>query len=335
MDRKQMCIANIKYKRPTQNEQKGMKNMLKYLTYRDGRDGYVQQVSGKERWVDHGLGSSVTGIANQCERYQSDHVLLFSLVVNPNPDLVAMIPHEKRERFLRQLTDNTVNDFFDERGIDTGVEYSWVMHHRMTDDGEAPGRHDPHTHIILPGTYYDADEGRRVPLFFSRNKSVNHIEMLHSVNQHHMEQLMDRFAGPDWEQRYDALAQQRLEQLEVVEEQPHGYHVEEDGTTRQFWCGTRQFAKDDCAIGYYIEAENPHTEQTEIQFRPISKGLNAEYAQKLSAKLGNMLQEQTDEHQLFIYIETVKGLLKDDEELDLPDVQTRPISNDNNLSIDL
>src|SRR5690606_18204966 len=123
------------------------------------------------------------------------------------------------------------------------------------------------------------------------------------------------FAGPDWEQRYDALAQQRLEQLKVVQGDPHGYHVDEEGIAREFWCGTRQFAENDCAIGYYIEAENLHTEQIEIQFRPISKGLNAEYAQKLSAKLGNMLQEQTDEHQLFIYIETVKGLLKDDEEL--------------------
>lgn len=156
-----MGIANVKYKRPTQNEQKRTTNMLKYLTYRDGRDGYIKQVSGKERWVNHGMGASVTEIAEQCDQFQSEHVLLFSLVINSNPDLVAMIPHEDRERFLRLLTDNTVNDFFDERGIDTGVEYSWVMHHRMTDDGEASGRHDPHTHIILPGTYYERIKGVR------------------------------------------------------------------------------------------------------------------------------------------------------------------------------
>ena len=48
-----------------------------------------------------------------------------------------------------------------------------------------------------------------------------------------------------------------------------------------------------------------------------------------------MLQEHTDEHQLFIYIETVKGLLKDDEELDLPDMPNRPIGNDNELPLDL
>ena len=124
MDRKQMCVSNVKYKKPTQNEAKRMKNLLKYLTYRDSRDDYVPQVSGVERWVDHGMGRSVTQIADTCEGYQSDHVLLFSLVVNPNPDLIRMIPHEEREAFVRQLTERTVEGFFDARGIDTGVEYS-------------------------------------------------------------------------------------------------------------------------------------------------------------------------------------------------------------------
>jgi hypothetical protein len=33
MDRKQMCVTNVKYKKPTQNEARRMKNLLKYLTY--------------------------------------------------------------------------------------------------------------------------------------------------------------------------------------------------------------------------------------------------------------------------------------------------------------
>ena len=59
MDRKQMCIANVKYKKPTADNSKRTKNLLRYLTYRDGRDDYVKQVSGVERWVDRGLGSTV------------------------------------------------------------------------------------------------------------------------------------------------------------------------------------------------------------------------------------------------------------------------------------
>ncbi len=97
MDRKQMCVTNVKYKKPTQNEARRMKNLLKYLTYRDSRDDYVPQVSGVERWVDRGMGHSVTEIADRCDAYQSEHVLLFSLICNPNPDLIRMVPHDQRE----------------------------------------------------------------------------------------------------------------------------------------------------------------------------------------------------------------------------------------------
>ena len=33
MDRKQLCVSNVKYKKPTANESKRMGNLLKYLTY--------------------------------------------------------------------------------------------------------------------------------------------------------------------------------------------------------------------------------------------------------------------------------------------------------------
>lgn len=200
-----MCIANVKYKKPTQNDQNRSSNLLSYLTYREGSDENARQESGKERWVNHGMGNSVAKIIKKCDAYRSDHVLLFSIVLNPNPNLVAMIPHDQREAFLHQLTANTLDDFFVARGIDTGVECSWVLHHRMTEDEDSPGRHNPHTHIVLPGTYYDADEGRRVPLYFSRNKHINHIDMLHDITQSNMELMLDRYVGRDWEDRYDLL----------------------------------------------------------------------------------------------------------------------------------
>jgi hypothetical protein len=57
-----MCIANVAYKKPTAYDSKRTKNLLRYLTYRDGRDDHIKQVSGMERWVDHGLGGSVAEI---------------------------------------------------------------------------------------------------------------------------------------------------------------------------------------------------------------------------------------------------------------------------------
>ena len=205
MDRKQMCVANLKYKKPTQNESKRMKNLLGYLTYRESRDEKARYVSGRERWMDHGMGGSVAAIAERCDAYQSKHVLLFSLVINPNPTLIELVPIQQRERFVRQLTEQTVNDFFVARGIDTGVEWSSVLHHRQTDNEDGPGQHNPHTHVVLPGTYYDADEGRRKPLYFSQNKHVNHIDLLHQMTEQHMELLMERYVGRDWERQADML----------------------------------------------------------------------------------------------------------------------------------
>jgi hypothetical protein len=320
-----MCIANLTYKKPTNNEQKRMKSLLKYLTYRDSRDKYVPQVAGMERWANRGMGHSATEVADRCDAYQSEHVLLFSLVANPNPDLIQMVAPEDRERFVCRLTENVVEDFFDARDIDTGVEFSYVYHNRFTDDKEAPGRHDPHTHIVLPGTYYDADEGRRKPLYFSRNKSVNHIEMLHTITEDHMTHLMDRYVGLDWELRYDALDQQRQQQKQIIESEPHGFALNEDGTQLPFWCGTRQYAEDSCAIGYYIPKTNKHTDELEIQFRPIANGLDATYARELSTGMIPILAEYGDQiDQLEHYIETIKVVFEEEHE----DIQARPIQSE-------
>jgi len=290
MDRKQMCVTNVKYKKPTQNEARRMKNLLGYLTYRDSRDDYVAQVSGVERGVDRGMGHSVKQIADHCESYQSEHVLLFSLVVNPNPDLIRMVPHDEREAFVRQLTERTVEGFFDARGIDTGVEYSYVTHHRQTDGDESPGQHNPHTHIILPGTYYDADEGRRRPLYFSKNREVNHIEMIHAVTQEHMADLMDHYAGPDWEQRYDELAAIREQQENVIlDEPPHGVW---DGD--YVWAGVRRIDEDTSAAGVYGVFPNRNG-NTSLQFRPFSDDIDHQEAEIAARDLKKRLQAGTRE----------------------------------------
>jgi hypothetical protein len=49
----------------------------------------------------------------------------------PTLHLIRMVPHEEREQFVNDLTYNTVEDFFDARDIDTGVEWSSVFVRRM------------------------------------------------------------------------------------------------------------------------------------------------------------------------------------------------------------
>lgn len=281
MDRKQMCVANVQYKKPSADGAKQSKNLLRYLTYRESRDEKARHVTGRERWTDHGMGGSVAEIAQRCGDLKSEHVLTFSLVCNPNPDLMAMVAPEDREQFVRELTENMVNGFFDERGLDTGVEFSYVLHHRLTDDPQSPGLHDPHTHIVLPGTVYDEEHGQRVPLFFSRNRKVNHIEMLHDVTERTMVAQMEHYVGPDWEQRYDELVAVREQERTIAEAEPHGLMLDDKGESWEVWCGTRRTDEQQTAVGFYrwyaatIE-DDPDT--LRLEFRPLAAGLPHEQA---------------------------------------------------------
>ena len=293
MDRKQMCVSNVKYKRPTANESKRMGNLLKYLTYRESRSEKSRHGGGRERWMDRGMGNSTAEIADKCDAYQSEHVLMFSLVINPNVDLIRMVVPEQREQFVRQLTERTMNDFFEARGIDTGVEWSGVLHHRQTDGDEAPGQHNPHMHVILPGTYYDADEGRRNPLYFSRSREVNHIEMLHEVTQNNMVALMDRYVGLDWEQRYDALAAVREQQELVAHTEAAHSHEPEIGPV---WAGVRRTGEGSSAVGFYGNFKD-REDRVRLQFRPVMADLAHEEAELLALQLKDQLREKQVERE--------------------------------------
>jgi len=283
MDRKQMCVANVQYKKPTANEARRAKGLLRYLTYRESRDEQAHYAAGRERWEDHGMGGSVTEIAQRCEALQSKHVLLFSLVYNVNPDLIDMVAPERREQFVRELTVQTTETFFEQRGIDGGLEYSFVTHHRQTDDPQSPGRHDPHTHVVLPGTYYDDGLGGRVPLYFNQNKRVDHIAVLHSLTEKQIDDQMDRYVGNDWEQRYDDLEAARSAQLVVTREPAHGTFGQDD-ITFDFWCGARRTDEQMSAAGYYRTIENDEG-TNEVQFRPLVSGLRHDEAELLARLL--------------------------------------------------
>jgi hypothetical protein len=297
MDRKQMCVANVQYKKPSDDGAKQSKNLLRYLTYRESRDEAARHVAGRERWVDHGMGGSVAEIVQRCDDLKSEHVLTFSLVCNPNPDLMAMVAPEDREQFVRELTESMVNGFFDERGLDTGVEFSFVLHHRLTDDPQSQGLHDPHTHIVLPGTVYDEEYGQRVPLFFSRNRKVNHIEMLHDVTERMMVTQMERYVGPDWEQRYDELAAAREQECQIVADEPHGVMLDEKGESWNVWCGTRRTDEQQTAVGFYrwyAAATEDDPDALRLEFRPLVVGLSHEQAAFFAQALGREMNGAMD-----------------------------------------
>lgn len=277
MDRRQVCVANVSYKKPSRTKQ--MRNLLKYLTYRESRDEKAHFEPGVDRWMDHGMGRTVTEIAERCAALQGEHVLLFSLVINPNPDLMAMVPEAQREAFVRTLTERTVEDYVDARGMDGGVEWSAVLHHRRTTDSQAPNQHNPHTHVVLPGTYYDVDEGIRRPLYFWQRKGANDIAVLHRICEGHTVNLLDRHVGPDWEQRYDALHAVRVEQERVVEQSPDA-DWEDIGPV---WGGVRRVDEQTTALGMYAATPDDDTlpDRRQLRFHALLVGLPHEQAEAL------------------------------------------------------
>jgi hypothetical protein len=294
-------VANVQYKKPSADGAKQSKNLLRYLTYRESRDEKARHVAGCERWVNHGMGASVGEIVQRCDDLKSEHVLTFSLVCNPNPDLMAMVAPEDREQFVHELTESMVNGFFDERGLDTGIEYSYVLHHRLTDDPQSPGLHDPHTHIVLPGTVYDEEHGQRVPLFFSRNRKVNHIDLLHDVTERTMAEQMERNVGPDWEQRYDELAAVREQERAIAETKPHGAMLDDKGESWNVWCGTRRTDEQQTAVGFCRHYPAPTEDDPDalwLEFRPLVAGLPHEqatfFAQALAQEMNGDMDKLTE-----------------------------------------
>ncbi len=202
MDRTQSVIANVRYQTPKGKGASKLKGLLRYIQYRDDRDGHIPQEQGLERWVDHGLGRNFREIAANCEALKSDHVQAFTFVINPNPDLIQFVPEAQRESFVKALTEATIDQFFDDRDI-ADIEYSYALHRRETTDSSKPGRDNPHTHVILPGSFDSWVDGARLPLYMNRNKHDNHIELLHQIAQSEIARLLERDIGLDWEQRYD------------------------------------------------------------------------------------------------------------------------------------
>ena len=108
---------------------------LKYLQYRDKLNNQLAKSHDYERWNDRGLGVHQAEIMKNCERLQSKHVLAWTWVISPDPELMALIPESRRRDLLCNLTESVVEDYYTERGFDI-PEYSYVLHQRMTKSEE-------------------------------------------------------------------------------------------------------------------------------------------------------------------------------------------------------
>jgi hypothetical protein len=171
---------------------KGLSSTLKYLQYRDKVQNLLAQNRDYERWQDQGMGQNWREIMKNSSDYQSQHVLAWTWVVSPSPDLMALIPEEKRRDVVCDLTERIVEGYYLERGF-TIPEYSYILHDRPTDKEDMQ---QLHTHVVLPGTTPSIAE--RLPVY--NNKSEGHDKLFREIATQHFSDILDETVGLHWQQ---------------------------------------------------------------------------------------------------------------------------------------
>jgi len=191
---KPTIVVDFAYVSPKGRGRRHLRGKLKYLQYRDDRETHLKQGELRDRWLDHGLGKSYRGIARSCERLRSPHVLAWTWVVSPAPDLMALIPEDQRRDLLIDLTARIVESYYTARGAEV-PEYAAVLHDRLTNgaDGQ-PGVQQLHSHVILPGTAPTV-EGRTP---FYNNKEKGHERLFHQIAAQHFEDALETAVGARW-----------------------------------------------------------------------------------------------------------------------------------------
>jgi hypothetical protein len=183
-----ICIPDVQYfsgKRLTQSRRnpsrqvptrRQFRNLLKYLTYREGSlrraalragalyrdivgmpDAIPASESPDERWTDCGMGWTYREIMDRAVALGDETVLARTWVVSPDPALLAHVPEAERVALVARLTEEVMEDFHAAQGWPV-VEYSYVVHTRETEQGHP----HVHAHVVSAGTYLDPLDGMRV-----------------------------------------------------------------------------------------------------------------------------------------------------------------------------
>lgn len=172
----------------------GLKATLKYLQYRDKKNNHLAQSPDYERWQDRGMGVNYREIDQNCVHLQGKHVLAWTWVVSPAPDLLALVPKNQQRDLLYDLTERIVEDYYTERGFDI-PEYSYLLHSAKTKSKDgAPQQDHLHTHVILPGTAPSTAD--RLPVY--NNATKGHDRLFREIASRHFADALDHAIGIDW-----------------------------------------------------------------------------------------------------------------------------------------
>lgn len=197
---KPICMATWRYKKPDRDGQRGLKALLKYVTFREDAHHLVPE-NGSERWIDGGLGKTWREVYANSHVLAGQYILAHHFVLSPDPDLMALLPEDARRAALQELTIQTLTDWYHARDY-AMPEASFVIHNRETTDQDAPGRQMLHTHIFCAGSIPTL-AGRDCPLVKERdvvrNKGgLDRETNLNRIAEQNWATILDRELGLEW-----------------------------------------------------------------------------------------------------------------------------------------
>ena len=207
---KPSIIPNWKYQKPSKGGYKGLKKLLKYVSYRESPDHRPLDLS--DRWADCGLGANWREVYEKASALSGPYVLAHHMVIAPAPDLMALVPEELRQELTREVTERTIENWFAARGLNI-PQYSYVTHDRDT-DGEF-GLQNVHTHVFVAGTVENSlgeRESHRVERqqVCTDRGGLNREDNLHRIARQEFEQVLDRTIGQEWRRLREAELEQPI-----------------------------------------------------------------------------------------------------------------------------
>jgi hypothetical protein len=222
--------TNLKF--TYRDQKKKLRRLLRYFQYRDDKssaehvrqwDEFGQRV---ERWVDRGLGTDHQEILENVLDLATDtlrrDVGARLLVIGPEVNLMHAIDPDRRVDVLRELTEKTVDHWFERMNVPT-PEFSYVVHESQPSDTRPDGRLKDevqtesylHTHVVIASTVWGLEQEREAYRVYDKQ-----ISMLHEAGREAMTAIWEREIGVE---RFAALqaelAERDLRQRELDRQQ--------------------------------------------------------------------------------------------------------------------
>jgi hypothetical protein len=190
------------------NQPTKLRGLLRYFQYRNDKTSadhvrqFDEQGQRVERWRDRGLGSDYREILDSCLDLATTHlqrnVSARLLVIAPEVHWMAAIPEDRRLDVLHELTETTIDSWFEQMNLPT-AEYAYVCHESEPSDMRPDGtpKDEPqlsdtylHSHVTLAATVPGFEQAREGYKVYDRQ-----IQALHEAGRTAMAHIWERELG--------------------------------------------------------------------------------------------------------------------------------------------